>query len=134
MLEIGAPGYRCGESAVDRVHRPRGAGAITDGRVRDTRQVRELGFPVVSAGTIPYDSMGGHELAEHRVPCSIDGVRIEPGDFIVADSDGAVVVPAALARDVVDAAFATRASEVEFRSAVANGMPATEAFRPFSVL
>lgn len=110
------------------------AGAITDGLVRDTRQVRRLGFPVFSAGTVPYDSMGRHEIDRHRVPCVIDGVRIEPGDLVVADSDGVVVVPAGIAPEVVDAATAKRSSEIEFRRAVAEGMPASVAFRTFGVL
>ncbi|GAB3397305.1 RraA family protein [Humibacter soli] len=110
------------------------AGAITDGLVRDTRQVRRLGFPVFSAGTIPYDSMGRHEVDRHGVPCVIDGVRIEPGDLMVGDSDGVVVVPSGIAGEVVEAALAKRASELEFRQAVADGMPATLAFRTFGVL
>jgi 4-hydroxy-4-methyl-2-oxoglutarate aldolase len=110
------------------------AGAITDGLVRDTRQVRSLGFPVVSAGTIPYDSMGRHEIDEHRVPCVIDGVQIEPGDLVVADADGVVVVPRTRMVGIVDAAFSKRSSELMFRRAVADGMPASEAFRSFGVL
>jgi regulator of RNase E activity RraA len=110
------------------------AGAITDGLIRDTRSIRRLGFPVASAGTIPYDSMGRHEIAAHRVPCVIDGVQIEPGDLVVADADGVVVVPRNVAREVIDAALAKRSSEHEFRAAVANGMGATEAFATFGVL
>ena len=110
------------------------AGAITDGLIRDTRAIRRLGFPVVSAGTIPYDSMGRHEIVDHRVPGMIDDVSIEPGDLVVADSDGVVVVPRAVASAVVQAALTKRASEHEFRSAVAGGMAATEAFATFGVL
>ncbi|MFD6175518.1 MULTISPECIES: RraA family protein [unclassified Isoptericola] len=110
------------------------AGAITDGLVRDTRQVRELGFPVISAGTIPYDSLGRHEIVAHGVACQIDGVRIEPGDLVVGDADGVVVVPARLAGQAVAEAAAKRQGEREFRAAVAAGMPATEAFATFGVL
>ncbi|ACQ81958.1 dimethylmenaquinone methyltransferase [Beutenbergia cavernae DSM 12333] len=110
------------------------AGAITDGLVRDTRAVRELGFPVVSAGTIPYDSMGRHEIVAHGVPCVVDGVRIERGDLIVADSDGVVVVPQAVAAGTVRAALDKRRGENAFRRAVAEGMSATEAFATFGVL
>lgn len=117
------------------VSRARGAaGALTDGLVRDTRQIRGLGFPVFSAGTIPYDSRGRHEIVAHRVACEIDGVRIEPGDLVFADSDGAVVVPAGLVDDVVDAAFAKRDGEHRFRDAVLGGMSATAAYERFGVL
>lgn len=113
----------------------RGAvGAITDGLIRDTRQIRELNFPVMSAGTVPYDSMGRHEIIDHRVPCVIDGVRISPGDLVVADADGVVVVPARVADSVVTAGLKKRSSEKEFRQAVADGMLASTAFRTFGVL
>jgi len=110
------------------------AGAITDGLVRDTRAIRELGFPVCSAGTIPYDSMGRHEISAHKVPVKIDGVEIQPGDLVVADSDGVVVVPRALVDEVIAAALAKRSSEREFKAAVRDGMSATNAFATFKVL
>lgn len=110
------------------------AGALTDGLIRDTRQIRAMGFPVVSAGTIPYDSLGRNEIAGHRVPVVIDGVRIEPGDLVVADADGVVVVPSAHAEDVVGAATRKRRAEQEFRQAVLTGTPASEAFTRFGVL
>ncbi len=110
------------------------AGAITDGLIRDTRAIRRLGFPVSSAGTVPYDSLGRHEIAAHRVPCVIDGVKISPGDLVVADADGVVVVPRAVAGQVIEAALNKRVSENDFRAAVANGMGATEAFATFGVL
>lgn len=110
------------------------AGAITDGLIRDSAAIRRLGFPVQSAGAIPYDSMGRHEIVAHRVSAVIDGVAIEPGDLLAADLDGVVVVPRAAAAAVVAAALTKRASEHEFRSAVAKGMAATEAFATFGVL
>lgn len=110
------------------------AGAVTDGSIRDTRQILDLGFPVVSAGTVPYDSKGRHEVVAHRVPAYIDGVRIEPGDLVVADSDGVVVAPAAVAAQVVRAGLDKRGSEREFRAAVAAGMSVVDAFERFKVL
>jgi len=110
------------------------AGAITDGLIRDTKSIRQLGFSVASAGTIPYDSMGRHEIVAHRVPCTIDGVVITPGDLVVADMDGVVVVPRSVADEVVAAALTKRASEREFRAAVAAGTSAAEAFATYEVL
>lgn len=110
------------------------AGALTDGLVRDTRQIRGLGFPVHSCGTIPYDSKGRHEIVAHRVACVIDGVRIEPGDLIFGDCDGVVVVPHAVVEQVVADAFAKRASEHQFLDAVLDGSTATAAYERFGVL
>lgn len=117
------------------VSRARGAaGALTDGLVRDTRQIRELGFPVFSTGTIPYDSKGRHEIVGHRITCTIDGVRIEPGDLVFADSDGVVIVPGGHAEEVVTAAFLKRRSEHLFRDAVLAGRSATAAYDEYGVL
>lgn len=110
------------------------AGAVTDGLMRDTRQVEELQFPVVSAGTIPYDSKGRHEIVAHGVPIRIDGVSIEPGDLVFADRDGVVIAPRAIAADVIGEALDKRAKEREFKVAVAAGMSVTEAFAKFQVL
>lgn len=110
------------------------AGAITDGLVRDVRATRRLGFPVAAAGTIPYDSMGRHEVVAHRVPARLDGVLVNPGDLVVADVDGVVVVPGEHAPSIIEAAFTKRAVERQFRAAVADGMGATAAFARFGVL
>lgn len=110
------------------------AGALTDGLVRDSQAIRRLGFPTFAAGTIPYDSKGRHEIVAHRVPCAIDGVRIEPGCLVVGDADGVVVVPPDLIEVTLDAAYAKRRDEARFRAAVTNGMSATAAFDSFGVL
>ncbi|WP_199551585.1 RraA family protein [Streptomyces sp. N35] len=110
------------------------AGALTDGLVRDTHQIRELGFPVHSCGTIPYDSKGRHEIVAHRVACVIDGVRIDPGDLIFGDCDGVVVVPHAVVEQVVEGAFAKRTGERQFLDAILEGSTATAAYARFGVL
>ncbi|MGW1680210.1 RraA family protein [Saccharopolyspora sp. NPDC002376] len=117
------------------VSRKRGAaGALTDGLIRDVNQIRELDFPVFSAGTIPYDSLGRHEIVAHRVPCVLDGVRIEPGDLIFGDCDGTVVIPQGVVEDVLEAAFSKRANEDQFLQAVLGGSTATAAYERFGVL
>lgn len=110
------------------------AGALTDGLVRDSAAIRALGFPVLAAGTLPYDSKGRMEIVAHRVPCRIDGVRIAPGDLVVGDGDGVVVVPRAAVTDVLTAAFVKRSGEDEFRRSVLDGMSATQAYARHGVL
>lgn len=110
------------------------AGAMTDGLIRDIRSIKRLGFPVAASGAIPYDSMGRHEVVAHRVPAVIDGVSILPGDLIVADVDGVVVVPAEHAERIAQAAADKRGRERDFRAAVAGGMGAAAAFATFGVL
>ena len=113
----------------------RGAvGSVCDGYARDSRLLRQLTFPVFCRGTVPYDSNGRSEVLRHSVPVTIDGITIHPNDLVVADDDGVVIVPAASAEAIVEAALSKDAHESEFRSAVASGMSATQAFKTFGVL
>jgi regulator of RNase E activity RraA len=76
-------------------------GAVVDGYVRDVRRIRELGFPVFARGGSPLDTLGRAEVVDLRVPAEVGGVRVEPGDLLLGDDDGLVVVPAAAAAEVV---------------------------------
>src|SRR3954447_18400652 len=86
-------------------------GLITDGAVRDSDQIRELGFPVFCAGT----GLTGpckQDRGTIGEPIEIGGVDIAPGDWVVGGGDGVVAVPAERADDVV-----ARAEEIERREA-----------------
>jgi 4-hydroxy-4-methyl-2-oxoglutarate aldolase len=115
--------------------RTRGAvGSICDGYSRDTRILRSMRFPVFCRGTVPTDSNGRSEVVSHGVPVVIDGVQINPGDHIVADDDGVVIVPQAISAEVFQGALDKGESESDFRRAVTAGMSAVDAFRKFGVL
>jgi regulator of RNase E activity RraA len=115
--------------------RGRGAvGTVTDGLIRDTAQIAELGYPVFAAGTCPMDIDGRLEVTAHGVDVVVGGVAVSTGDTVVADDDGVVVIPQGVAADVLERAAAKAAGEDEFRAAVASGESATEAFRRFGVL
>jgi len=86
-------------------------GAVLDGPVRDVRQMRELGFPVFSSSVSPYDTKGRAEVVAHDVPVSCGGVLVSPGDLVVGDDDGVVVIPAARVTDVVVAVTSKLADE-----------------------
>lgn len=82
-----------------------GAGIIVDGRIRDSGRIRELGIPVWSTGTTPhYASQTELFPWAYDVPVAVGGALCMPGDVVVADDDGPVVVPRSLATEVVDAA------------------------------
>ncbi len=68
-------------------------GAIVDGGVRDTPQIRRLQFPVFSRGIVPSTSVNHYRFAGVNVPVMCAGVKVNPGDIIAADEDGVVVVP-----------------------------------------
>src|ERR1051326_7112782 len=77
------------------------AGAVIDGSVRDTPQIRRLQFPVFSRGVAPSTTINHYRFAGVNVPVTCAGVRVNPNDIIVADEDGVVVVPRARAADVL---------------------------------
>ena len=77
------------------------SGAVIDGAVRDTAYLRKIGFPVYADGVAPSTLVGHYRFVGSQVPVSIDGVSIQPGDIIAADSDGVVIVPRARAVDVL---------------------------------
>ncbi len=77
------------------------SGAVIDGGVRDTAYLRKIGFPVFALGEVPSTSVGHYRFAGANIPVVCDGVAVAPGDIVVADSDGVVVVPRANATQVL---------------------------------
>src|SRR5262245_3336650 len=77
------------------------AGAVIDGSVRDTPQIRKLQFPVFSRGIAPSTTINHYRFAGVNVPVTCAGVRVNPGDIIAADEDGVAVIPRAKAADVL---------------------------------
>ena len=109
-------------------------GAIIDGAVRDIAKMGAMGFPVFARGTSPYDSRDRNRVVDVDVPIELDGVRFSPGDLVIADIDGIVVVPRQVETEVIRAAWEKVHAENEVRSAIAGGMTATDAFRKYGVL
>ena len=77
------------------------AGAVIDGGVRDVAYLRKIGFPVYATGLVPSTSVHHYRFAGSQIPLTCDGVPVNPGDIVVADSDGVVVVPIANAGEVL---------------------------------
>jgi len=77
------------------------AGAIIDGSVRDTPQIRKLQFPVFSRGVAPSTTINHYRVAGVNVPVTCAGVRVSAGDIIAADEDGVAVVARAQAAEVL---------------------------------
>jgi 4-hydroxy-4-methyl-2-oxoglutarate aldolase len=77
------------------------AGAIIDGGLRDTPQLRKIQFPVFSRSIVPSTSVNHYRFAGVNVPVRCAGVRVAAGDIIVADEDGVTVVPKARAAAVL---------------------------------
>jgi 4-hydroxy-4-methyl-2-oxoglutarate aldolase len=101
--------------------RRRGAVAIlVDGPVRDVDEIAALGFPVW-ARSVSAAGPGKDVRGELDVPVVVGGVTIEPGDVVVLDGDGAVVVPRARRDEVLAASEARFAKENEIRTRLEAG-------------
>jgi 5-oxopent-3-ene-1,2,5-tricarboxylate decarboxylase/2-hydroxyhepta-2,4-diene-1,7-dioate isomerase len=97
------------------------AGIVTDGGVRDYAAVAALGLPVYSAGPHPAVLGRRHVPWDVDVTVSCGGAAVQPGDVIVGDGDGIVVIPPSLVQDVVAAAVQQEREEAFIAGQVAAG-------------
>lgn len=115
----------------------RGAvGALVDGGVRDTRALREHGFPAVARYRTSVQSIGRWRVTDWQVPVYVRGattewVTVRPGDFVLSDDDGAIVVPDELVDEVADRVEQMSRTEVEVRAALKEGLSLEEALERF---
>jgi regulator of RNase E activity RraA len=109
-------------------------GAIVDGAVRDVAKMRAMQFPVFARGRCVYDSQNRERVVDIDVDVEIDGVRFSPGDLVFADLDGVVVVPRAVEKEAIAAAWKKVHDENVTRDAIKTGMKATEAYSKYGVL
>jgi 4-hydroxy-4-methyl-2-oxoglutarate aldolase len=102
-------------------YRARGAkGLIIEGGVRDVKEISEMQFPVFSRAISARGTVKA-SLGSVNVPIVCAGVAVNPGDVVVADMDGVVIVPAAVAQQAADASEAREANEADKRARLAKG-------------
>jgi len=80
------------------------AGAVIDGGVRDVAYLRKIAFPVFATGIVPSTSVHHYKFGGSQIPVVCNGVPVNAGDIVVADSDGVAVVPKSQAQAVLAAA------------------------------
>ncbi len=113
----------------------RGAiGAVVDGYTRDTPQVLEQNFPVFCQGTWAQDSSIRTYVFDFRCPIEIGQVTIYDGDIVFGDIDGVLIIPRAIADEVIEKALEKAVTEKAMRKAIEDGMLVTDAFEKFGVL
>lgn len=104
--------------------RARGAaGVVTDGGVRDFDAVAEIGLPVFSQGAHPSVLGRKHVPWDSDITISCGGATVQPGDIIVGDSDGVIVIPPALAEQIADDTLAQEIEDAWIAEQVAAGHP-----------
>lgn len=115
--------------------RARGAtGALLDGYVRDTQGILALEFPVFCLGRYAQDQKGRGRVIDYRVEVAIGGVRIQPGDMLIGDIDGVVVVPRRVEVEVFSQALDKARTEKVIKTDLERGMLAAEAFKKYGIL
>lgn len=110
------------------------AGCITDGCVRDTAMIRDIGYPVFCSGSNPVDTKYRGKMMWMDQPCVVGGVRINSGDLVVADGDGIVFVPRDLIGDVVAGALSKVRAENTVRDELRAGATLVEVFARHGIL
>jgi len=131
----GSPRYAVwGELMSVRAIKLGAAGAVVDGYLRDTQGILALGFPAFAHGSYAQDQGPRGKVIDFRLPLEIEGVRIQPGDIVFGDVDGALVVPREAERDVFMGAIEKARGEQLVRKAIEEGMSASEAFKKFGIM
>jgi 4-hydroxy-4-methyl-2-oxoglutarate aldolase len=102
------------------------AGAVVEGAARDIDAIRELEFPIWSTA-ISVEHPEKRGPAAVNVPITVDGILVEPGDIVCADTDGVLVIPRALLRHAVEGAEKRAEAEVGIRKRIGAGE------RPFDI-
>jgi regulator of RNase E activity RraA len=97
------------------------SGAVIDGACRDVDAIREVGFPMFARGVVPMTARGRIQQDAWNVMVQIGGAQVRPGDWIIADGSGVVVVPQEHLEEVVSAAEAIVDREEAMAEAVRQG-------------
>jgi regulator of RNase E activity RraA len=105
------------------IGRERGlAGVVTDGVVRDSREIVEIGVPVFARGLTPNSPLKDGP-GQVNVPVTCGGAIVRPGDILVGDADGVVVVPLEQAEVALERVSAILAKEAAIRAEIEAGLP-----------
>ncbi len=112
-----------GDILAIRAHSRGAAGIVTDGGIRDYDAVAAVGIPLYSQGAHPAVLGRKHVPWEADVTIGCGGTIVQPGDVIVGDADGVIVIPPGIAEEVVDATLAQEDEDAWIARRVAEGHP-----------
>ena len=117
-----------GELSAETLHYKKVLGYIVDGGCRDSAFIEALGFPVFCRYFTPVDVVGRWATTSLGQPIQIGGVTVSTGDYVLADRDGIVVVPGAMAEQVIMETEEVLGKENLVRKAILQGVDAVEAY------
>ena len=107
------------------------AGTVIHGSARDLAEVRHLNYALFTRAVTMVSAKNRAKVTGLQVPVHIEGVQVLPGDWVVADDNGALVIPADKVLEVLERAEAIDRTESRIRDAIQGGMPLVEARKQF---
>jgi regulator of RNase E activity RraA len=102
------------------------SGVVIDGACRDIDESRELGFPVYARGAVPMTARGRIMQESYNQEIEFAGVQVHPGDMVIADGSGVVIIPRSKEEDVLREAEAVAATEARMAEGIRQGMSVLE--------
>ncbi|MDQ6705314.1 MAG: RraA family protein [Acidobacteriota bacterium] len=120
-----------GELSCETAKHRGGRGAVLDGGIRDVDYILKLGFPIFARYSTPRDIVGRWRLNAYNVPITIGLAQINPGDYILGDRDGVIVIPAGAAEEAIAKAEEVVHTENIVRKRILEGMHPAEAYRQY---
>jgi 4-hydroxy-4-methyl-2-oxoglutarate aldolase len=119
---------------MSRTARGKGAtGVVIAGGVRDSAEILKLSFPCFRRFHSPLTAVYRFDITDRAVPVRIGGVLVSPGDFILGDVDGVLVIPAAVVDELIERAQTVREREDIVRAALDEGGSIRELFEKYRV-
>jgi regulator of RNase E activity RraA len=109
-------------------------GAVVDGGVRDVDFINAMNYPVFARFKCCASSVGRWDIREYQIPIRIGNTTIRPGDFVFGDTDGVVIVPAALTLEVLEAAEDIFSRESKMRAELRQGVSVKDAYAKYGSL
>ncbi len=107
-------------------------GAVLDGGVRDIDELKEMKFQIFAPSIIPSTSVGRTQIKGINVPVTCGGVLVSPGDIIVGDSDGVIVIPADKIEMVIEIAEKMDSIEKKEAEELKKGTPLVETIKKYA--
>ncbi len=107
-------------------------GVVINGAVRDTATCLELGFPIFVRGTTMHTGGGKLCILEKQKPIDLDGVKVQPGDILVADADGVTVIPTSREDEALAMLREFDKADAKIVAAMNEGMELKEARRRYA--
>ena len=109
-------------------------GALVNGYIRDSKDIKSLDFPVFGRGKYAQDQGPRGQVIDYNVTVKIAGIRIEPGALLFGDCEGVLVIPIEAEKEIIAKSLEKATMENTVEAAIKNGMSAVDAFKTYGVM